>query len=584
MNSSQLTEPQLALMEKAAKVAAQPGYAEAMLIPVIANLLANSYGNTDKNVSTSTLNSASRIKNFNVDVAAKSLIQDIRKQSSNITLNGAKSKNISPVSKKTFVGENNSANIVLDNIYTFMVKSRDEDDRRFKTEKSFAEAEFNTKAKRHKEIINIFLEATNKKRNAIKMMEKSSGKKSKNKSSGLLTKLLLAGGVVALLMPGDAIASVEKNVKDILGDLKDKTKEFDEDKVKKVIDEVDTVVPEFDVIKSEIESLTKGFEDILKDHDANGDKESSDQPPPKKQQESTDTSTPQSSTPESKPSATPIPEGAKPSATKAPTQLTGGARVSVLGETSATTEAGAIVKGGQIVKDTGGSYSYGIFGMNSKAGTIDQFVKDNPQFNLKGLSGTSEFNKQWEQLAKDRPVELYQAQLAWYDKYITKPVQANLNSKLPEHIANDPRVLAYMSDRRIQTGKKLEDAAIQYAKNSKDGVNFVLKIAEFDSSDPTLKQVFPTYLSEHPDHIGGLRNRVERRKQLSLEMQNVDSSGTKLAAASVDNVNYKKEMRSVRQGTIIAQSTTNNLIQENGPTVAPTKSEINPWLKQYFGN
>ena len=67
----------------------------------------------------------------------------------------------------------------------------------------------------------------------------------------------------------------------------------------------------------------------------------------------------------------------------------------------------AIKNVGQIVSNDPDpkTKSYGVFGINS-GGSVQTFVKDNPQFDLSANPASEEFDKQWTKISKEQP-ELY---------------------------------------------------------------------------------------------------------------------------------------------------------------------------------
>lgn len=170
--------------------------------------------------------------------------------------------------------------------------------------------------------------------------------------------------------------------------------------------------------------------------------------------------------------------------------------ISLRGETGKGHES-ALKNVGQIVNNDPepGYKSYGLFGMNSKAKTIDNFVAQNPQLGLTTKPGSPEFDREWKEVAKNKPQDLYQAQMNWYEKNILSPLQNDLMKMLPANVAGDQRVVAYMADRRIQYGKVLESSAIQYA-NSDKPETFINRITEYDLEN--IGKAFTTYLKTHP--------------------------------------------------------------------------------------
>lgn len=229
----------------------------------------------------------------------------------------------------------------------------------------------------------------------------------------------------------------------------------------------------------------------------------------------------------------------------ASTGLLAAASMSVRGETGSADLVkvkGDANKVGQIVPNDPkpGVSSYGVFGMNS-GGSVQRFVADNPQFGLTGKPGTSEFDAKWKQVATEKTGDFYNAQLSWYSRYVYEPTKKEMQSKLPGNLGSSDKVVTYMADRRNQMNKIGEDEAIKYAKDAKTPEEFINKIAEHDASSEFIQRAFPTYLANNGlDKIKGLQNRVELRKQLTLNAQIGGSNdGAKIESQSVDNKQLK---------------------------------------------
>lgn len=239
---------------------------------------------------------------------------------------------------------------------------------------------------------------------------------------------------------------------------------------------------------------------------------------------------------------------------------TGAAAISILGETGAKTPEQALKKGGQIVggDPEPGYYSYGIFGMNSKSKTIDAFVAQNPQFGFKEKPGTKEFNEEWKKVASERAKELFDAQMNWYEKNVFEPLKKDLSSKLPNGFGEDPRVISYFADRRIQYGKVQENSAIEYAKASSTPIEFLEKITDYDLN--TLNLAFPTALKNNPNIRKGLENRVKNRKSLALSINN---SGVQIDTAAKENEQLKESLnKDIRTQDAVTNNITTNTSQK----------------------
>jgi len=233
------------------------------------------------------------------------------------------------------------------------------------------------------------------------------------------------------------------------------------------------------------------------------------------------------------------------------------AKISVIGETGARTESEAMSRSAQIVKDTKGTKSYGIFGMNTGSKTIHQFARDNPQFGLTAEPGTPEFDKQWRQAAAEKTSELYDAQLKWYDKYVLNKVKSDLRFTFPQ-FANDDRVVAYLADRRLQYGTVQEKEALQYASQAKNASDFIFKLTEYDYQN--VDTAFKSYLRENPRNRPGLLNRITKRESLSLQVG--ADLGNKLAQVSKDNTELKNE---IDQSKTIQKNINTTVVQSTPP-------------------
>ena len=210
----------------------------------------------------------------------------------------------------------------------------------------------------------------------------------------------------------------------------------------------------------------------------------------------------------------------------------------------------AIKNVGQIVQNDPkpGASSYGIFGINSQ-GSVQSFVKENPQFELTAKPASKEFDEQWTKISKDKPKEMLQAQLTWYDNHVTKPLNKDLPKLIPSNFANNLKIITYLSDRRVQYGPVMEQQAIQYASNAKTPEEFISLVTEYDLAH--LKEAFPKYLKNHPDAIKGLQKRLTERQRVSLITTEKDS---KLADASIINQDLKQTTQGTK--TIIDNTTT----------------------------
>lgn len=86
-------------------------------------------------------------------------------------------KNESGILANPEVGDTGKAAKILDNMLSFMQKSREQDTQEFETRSSFNELNAHSDSDKHKEIMDVFIEATKKKRQAEKDMAKESKKR-----------------------------------------------------------------------------------------------------------------------------------------------------------------------------------------------------------------------------------------------------------------------------------------------------------------------------------------------------------------------------------------------------------------------
>ena len=192
--------------------------------------------------------------------------------------------------------------------------------------------------------------------------------------------------------------------------------------------------------------------------------------------------------------------------------------------------------------------------MNSKSGTIKQFIEQSPEFQFSDKPGTKKFNDEWENYGKTKPKEFLDAQMMWYKNNILLPLKKELQKKLPANLANDNRVLAYMADRRIQYGPVLEKSALQYSSETKTPEEFISKMTEFDISH--IDEAFKTYLSEHPGNRKGLEKRITNRQSKSLQIPTTTDVGDNLYNSSQENDEMKKQIQQQSQNN--AQVNINN--------------------------
>lgn len=144
-----------------------------------------------------------------------------------------------------------------------------------------------------------------------------------------------------------------------------------------------------------------------------------------------------------------------------------------------------------VSRDSGGTRSYGNFGLNSQeGGSIYGFQRDyGEQFGLTAKPGTREFDDQWKNAAKAAPVELREAEMQWFEGHILPNIETDLTSiGISKEMANDPRVKAYFADRMVQFGEKsiqTYQGRISTAADKADGnpVAFLQNLTEADRAN-----------------------------------------------------------------------------------------------------
>lgn len=205
--------------------------------------------------------------------------------------------------------------------------------------------------------------------------------------------------------------------------------------------------------------------------------------------------------------------------------ISAAAAFSIRSESGATTKEEMMAKGGQIVDNDPkpGVKSYGIFGMNS-GGSIQNFVKDNPQFGLKSNPPSADFDREWTELARSKPEALLSAQIAWHEKYVLDPIRREIKALLPAGVPVDDKLIMFMSDRRNQYGKVQEKEASAFASTATNSTEWIRKVTQYDLSN--IETAFSTYLKNNPNNRQGLVNRISKRESHSLEVGSMASETT----------------------------------------------------------
>lgn len=172
--------------------------------------------------------------------------------------------------------------------------------------------------------------------------------------------------------------------------------------------------------------------------------------------------------------------------------------------------------------DTNGTTSYGIMGLNSASAGMKQFVSKHPELGLSAPIGSEEFNKQWEKASRDPSTQqkMKTAQLDWYYENNFQRVEGDLKKTgLDPSLIKDKSVVSYFSDRIDQYGNvgetNIASVLQKHPEDKKNPKKFLQDMAAEDES--TLGHDFRTFLSQNPNSIKGLENRVEKRLASSLQ-------------------------------------------------------------------
>jgi hypothetical protein len=207
----------------------------------------------------------------------------------------------------------------------------------------------------------------------------------------------------------------------------------------------------------------------------------------------------------------------------APTQSADDAAIAAISVRLETGKTDPLEGVSQVARDSGGSKSYGNFGLNS-GGSAQRFAKEyGKPFGLTAEPGTAEFDAQWRNAAGAAPDELHAAEMDWYGKNILSDIKTKLKGTgLPDVVANDPRVKAYFADRSIQQGPssidgmKKHKARIKASYDAADGdvAAFLDNITEADRV--AIGRDFPTALRTGVYSDSGHDTRLNGRLGMAL--------------------------------------------------------------------
>jgi hypothetical protein len=280
--------------------------------------------------------------------------------------------------------------------------------------------------------------------------------------------------------------------------------------------------------------------------------------------------------------------------------LSTAAIATIAGETGAgkekpeVTEKQILNKAGQINRNDPekGFHSYGVFGINSgtpkkgkrnivnKGTSLDNFIKDNPQFGMSSSMTLDQIDELWEKNANKDPKRFLEAQNKWYEKYVLSEVAKDMQKfKGDQTVINDPRVFDFLADRRNQQGSYGLTQSFEYAKDSKSPEELITKMASFDIAN--LENVFSTAIkkADKPENFKkGLADRSRLRaeralgKKLNLEIPKLEMNNqddkSKLDSISKENKDLKDQSNKNKpsgSGNVTNQTTVVNQTTEQRP-------------------
>lgn len=168
-----------------------------------------------------------------------------------------------------------------------------------------------------------------------------------------------------------------------------------------------------------------------------------------------------------------------------------------------------------IATDTNGSRSYGVFGINSQ-GTMQGFVRDNPDLGLTAKPGTPEFDAQWASAVQRNPGRMVERQMRWHETKVIKPAQRSLVTSGHGGLSNDPRAIAFVADMVVQYGPGGVDKHLAAAAGATSVEQFIGAASQ--SMRDSLDSDFGSYLSQNPANRDGLVARIDRRGRDALSL------------------------------------------------------------------
>lgn len=253
-------------------------------------------------------------------------------------------------------------------------------------------------------------------------------------------------------------------------------------------------------------------------------------------------------------------------------------------------------KVGAATPDVNNSTSYGLFGINNIRGvdktgketpsSIDGFVKMFPQLGLpdpgdpKNPQQVKAFNDSWWKLAKNKPKDLFAAQMQYFKKRYEDPAAASVKGKIDDLIANDQKVIDFLTDRRVQFGGTLFNSALAYSKSAKTPEEFVNLITEHDLKN--LRSIFKSTSDEKFAELKvGLVKRL-RDRQLTATgktfIPEPEKEKTKILSLDVGDKKYSPDIDVMRgTGPKLNESSKENqdLKKQSTSSVTPSATVLN---------
>lgn len=183
-----------------------------------------------------------------------------------------------------------------------------------------------------------------------------------------------------------------------------------------------------------------------------------------------------------------------------------------------------------ISKDSNGSESFGNFGLNTQKGASAWQFRDSygKPLGIIADPGTPQFHEQWNAAVAKDAASVRNAELAWHSNNILPIISPSLQKiGIPEAVAKDPRVVAYIADRAIQqgpgsiddltgrtNGKHASRISDAYSNSNGDTVSFLKNLSQADFN--AYENDFPSAIKSGVYPVEGHANRIANREKASL--------------------------------------------------------------------